>query len=113
MSHTELVPADFLPNGLPVPVSNNNQSFDTVADLDTAAPLEGAPATTQPAPISPVSVDNAVNSDPAVLTKVALPPLQHPQEDSCSASDADAPAVTDGSVVGKPDAAANVDVNLP
>ncbi len=113
MSHTELVPADFLPNGLPMPVSNNNQSFDTVADLDTAAPLEGAPATTQPAPISPVSVDNAVNSDPAVLTKVELPPLQHAQEDSCSASDADAPAVTDGSVVGKPDAAANIDVNLP
>ena len=84
-----------------------------MADLDTAAPLEGAPATTQPAPISPVSVDNAVNSDPAVLTKVELPPLQHPQEDSCSASDADAPAVTDSSVVGKPDAAANIDVNLP
>ena len=111
VSENELVPADFLPNGLPVLVSNNNQSFDTVADLDTAAPPEGAPATAQP--VSPVSDDKVVNSNPAVLTKVELPPLQHAQEDSCSASDADAPAVTDGSVVGKPDAAANIDVNLP
>ncbi len=116
VANTELVPADFLPNGLPVPVSSNNQSFDTVADLDRAAPLEGAPAISQPAPVSPVSDDKVVNSHPAVLTKVELLPLQHAQEDSCGASDADAPAVTDSSVVeqvGKPDAAANVDVNLP
>ncbi len=111
MSETELVPADFLPNGLPVLVSNNNQSFDTVADLDTAAPPEGAPATAQP--VSPVSDDKVVNSNPAVLTKVELPPLQHAQEDSCSPSDAYSPAVTDSSAVGKPDAAANVDATLP
>ncbi|DBA96249.1 TPA: hypothetical protein ACH3X3_002436 [Trebouxia sp. C0006] len=111
VSENELVPADFLPNGLPVLVSNNNQSFDTVADLDTAAPPEGAPATAQP--VSPVSDDKVVNSNPAVLTKVELPPLQHAQEDSCSPSDAYSPAVTDSSAVGKPDAAANVDATLP
>ena len=111
VSENELVPADFLPNGLPVLVSNNNQSFDTVADLDTAAPPEGAPATAQP--VSPVSDDKVVNSNPAVLTKVELPPLQHAQEDSCSPSDAYSPAVTDSTAVGKPDAAANVDATLP
>ena len=136
VSDTELVQADFLPHGLadsmtdakedsmplvddaavpkaPVPVSNTNQS--NVPDLDTAASLEGASATTQPAPISPLSDDKAVNSDLAMATKVELLHLQNAQEDNCSGSDAHAPADTENSVeqVGKPDAAASLDVTVP
>jgi len=132
VSDTELVPAQSLPNGLsdpmtdakqdstplvdvaavpkaPMLVSNNNQSLHSMPYLDTAAPLEGASATTQSAPISPVSNDKVVNSHSAVATKVELLPLQKVQADNCSASDASVPAVTDcGAVeqVGKPDAAA-------
>ncbi len=132
VSDTELVPAESLPNGLsdpmtdakqdstplvdvaavpkaPMLVSNNNQSLHSMPYLDTAAPLEGASATTQSAPISPVSNDKVVNSHSAVATKVELLPLQKVQADNCSASDASVPAVTDcGAVeqVGKPDAAA-------
>ncbi len=68
----------------PVPDSNTNQlalqlalqSLDNVLDLDTAAPLEGEPAATQPAPTSPVSDVKVVNSDPAVAIKVELLHLQ-------------------------------------
>jgi len=60
----------------PVPDSNTNQSLDNVPDLDIAAPLEGAPAATQPAPTSPVSDVKVVNSDPAVAIKVELLHLQ-------------------------------------
>jgi hypothetical protein len=131
VADTELVQADFLPHGLadcltdakqdstplvdvaavpkaPVLVSNANQSLHSMLYLDTAAPLEGASATTQSAPISPVSIDKVVNS-PAVAIKVELLPLPNMQADNCSASDASVPAVTDcGAVeqVGKPDAAA-------
>jgi len=132
LADTELVQADFLPHGLadcltdakqdstplvdvaavpmaPVLVSNANQSLHSMPYLDTAAPLEGASATPQSAPISPVSIDKVVNSNPAVAIKVELLPLPIMQADNCSASDASVPAVTDcGAVeqVGKPDAAA-------
>jgi len=99
VSDTELVQAEFLPHGLadsmtdakedsmplvndaavpkaPVPDSSINQSLHNVPDLDTAAPLEGAPAATQPAPASPVSDVEVVNSDPAVAIKVELLHLQ-------------------------------------
>jgi len=138
VSDTELVQAEFLPHGLadsmtdakedsmplvndaavpkaPVPDSSTNQSLHNVPDLDTAAPLEGAPAATQPAPASPVSDVEVVNSDPAVAIKVELLHLQHAQEDNRSGSDASAPADADRSVqqVGKPDAAASLDVTAP
>ena len=136
VSDTELVPADFLPDVLadsmtdakqesaplvhvaavpkaPVPANTN---AGNVPDLDTAAPLEGAPAATQPAPVSLVFNDNSeVNSNPAVPITVELLPLQDMQEDNCSGSNASAPADADSSVVeqvGKPDAAASLDLDV-
>ena len=134
VSDTELVPADILSDGVadsmtdgkqdspplvhvaavpkaPVPANTNSGN---VPDLDTAAPLEGAPVTSQPAPVRLVFNDKVVNSNPAVPTKVELLPLQDMQEDNCSGSNASAPADADSSVVehlGKPDAAASLDLD--
>ena len=91
VSDTELVPADFLFNGLAtdakvdstplvddapvpkalVPGKDTNQTLN-VPDLDTASTLEGASAAAQPACNDPMSDDKIVSSDPAVAIKVEL-----------------------------------------
>ncbi len=139
VADTESVQADLLPHGLaqcmtdakqdstllvdvaavpkaPELVSNANLSLHSMPYLDTAAPLKGASATVQSAPMSPVSNDKVVNSHPAVAIKVELLPLQNMQADNCSASDASVPADTDCGIVeqlGKPDAAAKLTIKLP
>ncbi len=92
VSDTELVPADFLFNGLAtdakvdstplvddapvpkalVPGKDTNQTLLNVPDLDTASTLEGASAAAQPACNDPMSDDKIVSSDPAVAIKVEL-----------------------------------------